>query len=175
MLERVLIAGSGGQGILLIGRILARAGMLCVPHVTYFPAYGAEVRGGTSNCQIVLSDEEIHSPVPSQFEAMLILNQESAQRFIPRRTDSTKVILNTSLCQAPDLGPVTGIKATDIATDLGEIRATNFIMMGAYLATNPCIPAESLEACIRKELAGKPDAIIDLNIEALEIGLNHQL
>ncbi len=171
MLERVLIAGSGGQGILLIGRILARAGMLCIPHVTYFPAYGAEVRGGTSNCQIVLSNEEIHSPVPSQFEAMLILNQESAQRFIPGRSDSTKVILNTSLCQPPDSRSVIGIQATDIANDLGDIRTTNFVMMGAYLATNARIPAESMEACIRKELAGKPAAIIDLNIEALEIGL----
>ena len=172
MLERVLIAGSGGQGILLIGRILARASMSCVPHVTYFPAYGAEVRGGTSNCQIVLSDEEIHSPVPDQFEAMLILNQESATHFIPRRTDSTRIILNTSLGETPDAGPVTAIRATDIANDLGEIRAANFVMMGAYLASNTCIPAEALEDCIRKEFAGKPAALIDLNIEALEIGLN---
>ncbi len=174
MLERVLIAGSGGQGILLIGRILARAGMNCVPHVTYFPAYGAEVRGGTSNCKIVLSDEEIHSPVPDEFEDMLILNQESADRFLPRRTGNTRVILNTSLCKDPDTGPVTSIRATDTANDLGEIRVANFVMMGAYLALSDCVPAEALEACIRMELAGKPTALIDLNIEALEIGLNHE-
>ncbi|MBL7076474.1 MAG: 2-oxoacid:acceptor oxidoreductase family protein [Kiritimatiellae bacterium] len=174
MLERVLIAGSGGQGILLIGRILARAGMLCVPHVTYFPAYGAEVRGGTSNCQIVLSDEEIHSPVPDQFEAMLILNQESAKRFLPRRSDTTRVVLNTSLCDVTDSDSLTTIPATDIANDLGEIRCANFVMMGAYLASSNCVPAEALEECIRMELAGKPPALIDLNIEALEIGLNHE-
>ncbi len=174
MLERVLIAGSGGQGILLIGRILAQGGMSGVPHVTYFPAYGAEVRGGTSNCQIVLSSEEIHSPVPDQFEAMLILNQESAIRFIPRRTDNTRVILNTSLCEAPDAGPVSAIRATDIANDLGDIRVANFVMMGAYLASNDCVPAEALEDCIRNELSGKPKALIDLNIKALEIGMNHR-
>jgi 2-oxoglutarate ferredoxin oxidoreductase subunit gamma len=174
MLERVLIAGSGGQGILLIGRILARAGMDSVPHVTYFPAYGAEVRGGTSNCQIVMSDDEIHSPVPDEFEAMLILNQESANRFLSRRTENTRVVLNISLCEDPGTGPVIGIPATDIANDLGEIRVANFVMMGAYLSSSDCVPVEALEECIRLELAGKPAALIDLNIEALEIGLNHE-
>lgn len=172
MLERVLIAGSGGQGVLLIGRILARTGMSCVPHVTYFPAYGAEVRGGTSNCQIVLSDAEIHSPVPDQFEAMLILNQESADRFLPQRTDTTRVVLNTSLCKAPAGEVACGIAASDIANKLGDTRVANFVMLGAYLAANDDIAVETVKTCIGNELSGKPSALVDMNINALDIGLS---
>ncbi len=173
MLERVLIAGSGGQGILLIGKILAKAGMLCVPHVTYFPAYGAEVRGGTSNCQVVMSDDEIHSPIPDQFEAMLILNQESTDRFLAQSTDRTRIVLNRSLCRPENGTAVIDVNATDIANELGEIRVANFVMLGAYLASGSCVPIEAMEACIRSELRGKPQDLIDLNIKALELGLNH--
>ena len=172
MLERILIAGSGGQGILLIGRLLARSAMQSVPHVTYFPAYGAEVRGGTSNCQIVLSSDEIHSPVPEQYDSMLILNQESALRFLPTRTATTRVILNTALCEPVGDPHVVSVRATDIANELGEIRAANFVMLGAYLAGKTVVPLTAIEEGIRHELAGKPEALIAMNIEALEIGLN---
>jgi 2-oxoglutarate ferredoxin oxidoreductase subunit gamma len=174
MLERVLIAGSGGQGILLIGRVLARASMLSVPHVTYFPAYGAEVRGGTSNCQIVLSDDEIHSPVSDRFEAMLIMNPESAARYLPQRTAETRVVLNSSLCDPMDDERVSHVPATDIANEMGDTRVANFVMLGAYLAQNGIVPVTALEFGIRNELAGKRAALIDANIKALEIGLNRE-
>jgi 2-oxoglutarate ferredoxin oxidoreductase subunit gamma len=175
MLERVLIAGSGGQGVLLIGRLLARAAMDCVPHVTYFPSYGAEVRGGTSNCQVVLSGAEIHSPLSDRFEAMLILNQESTARFLPRRSADTLVVLNTSLCDPGEDGRIVSIRATDIANELGEIRVANFVMLGAYLARHPVVSAETIERCIREELEGKSPALVDMNIEAFGVGLRSVL
>ncbi len=172
MLERVLIAGAGGQGVLSIGHLLARSGITAFPHVTYYPSYGAEVRGGTCHCQVILSNEEIHSPVSDQLETMLILNQESAVRFLPQRACDTLVILNTSLCDPVADPNVIGVKATDIASDIGEIRAANVVMLGVYLARRGVVPVEMIEDRIRDAFTGKPTSLIDLNIKALEIGLH---
>ncbi len=172
MLERVLIAGAGGQGVLSIGHLLARAGMTAFPHLTYFPAYGAEVRGGTCHCQVILSDEEICSPVSDQFDTIMILNSESAARFLSQRTDNTLVVLNTSLCDPLEGANVINIKATDIASEIGQIKVANVVMLGAYLARRAIVPVELVEARIRDAFTNKSTALIDKNIEALEIGLH---
>jgi len=172
MLERVLIAGAGGQGVLSIGHLLARTGVTTFPHVTYYPAYGAEVRGGTCHCQVILSDEEIYSPVSDRLDTIMILNHESAVRFLPQREDNTLVVLNTSLCDPLEDANVINIKATDIASEIGQIKVANVVMLGAYLARRTVVPVELVEARIRDAFTGKPTALINKNIEALGIGLH---
>ena len=94
MLERIFIAGSGGQGVLTTGKLLASVAVDHVDHLTFFPSYGAEVRGGTSNCQVVFSSNEIASPVSEEFDTLIIMNQESANVFLDRQTPDALVLLN---------------------------------------------------------------------------------
>ena len=171
MLERILIAGSGGQGILLAGKLLATVAVKSVPHVTFFPSYGAEVRGGTSNCQVILSSGEIHSPVSEEFDAMMIMNRESAEKFLPQKAKNGLVILNISMCGKPDDASAVLVSATDTANQIGDTRVANFIMLGAFLARKQVVRPEDVEETTREILAGKNTALVDLDIKALRTGL----
>lgn len=171
MLERLLIAGAGGQGILLIGRLVATVAVKDIPHITFFPAYGAEVRGGTSNCQVVLSSKEISSPVVERFDSMIIMNQASADRFLPQITENCLVIINSSLCKVPASPPTVAINATELADQLGDTRVANFIMLGAYLAGKQLVSPSNIEKGIEQVFRGKSRALIDLNIKAFRAGL----
>jgi len=171
MHERILIAGSGGQGIIILGKVLATVATHTVPHVTFFPAYGAEVRGGTSNCQIVLSDEEIPSPVSEQFDSILMLNQVSLDRFLPALTPGGQVVANSSLCATEKIAGIIAIPASEEAIALGNSRCTNFIMLGAYLAMNPVVPADGVSDTIADTFAAKGTAVVDLNRRAFARGI----
>src|SRR5512140_1641179 len=101
MYQDVMIAGFGGQGVLLAGKLLAYAGMLEDRHVTWFPSYGAEIRGGTANCTVIISDKEIGSPVVSHPSVMIILNEVSFQKFENKIQQGGLLFLNTSLVHVP--------------------------------------------------------------------------
>src|SRR5574340_124994 len=124
MYQDVMIAGFGGQGVLLAGKLLAYAGMLEGKQVTWFPSYGAEVRGGTANCTVIISDREIGSPVVQHPSAMLIMNDASFVKFEQRIMPSGRLFLNTSLIVRPssrkDISRIE-IRANDIAEGLGDI------------------------------------------------------
>ncbi len=173
MLERVLIAGYGGQGIVLSGRLLATAAVTAgIANVTFIPAYGAEVRGGTSNGQVVLSSSKIASPVCDAFDTVMILNQQSLDRFTDHVTSTDLLIVNTSLCCADNLNAAVTVSATEQAETLGDVRAANFLMIGAYLARRKHIPVDALIQATRTLLSGKPQDLIDLNVRALRAGLD---
>ena len=135
MYQDVIIAGFGGQGVLLVGKLLAHAGMLEGKHVTWFPSYGAEIRGGTANCTVIIADSEIGSPVIRNPSSMLILNEASYRKFEPRLQQGGQLFLNTSLVQWPgtreDIARI-DIKANDIAEELGDIRIANMVMPVSY-------------------------------------------
>ncbi|MFO7871599.1 MAG: 2-oxoacid:acceptor oxidoreductase family protein [Kiritimatiellia bacterium] len=171
MLERVLMAGSGGQGIITIGKLFASTCLDTVPHITFFPAYGAEVRGGTSNCQVILSSEEIPSPVSEVYDSMLIMNQASLDRFFGRASDSSLLIVNTSMCRPPDHPNVAGVDATQAAHSLGNAKAANFIMLGKYIGSRHILKPDLLDDGIRKLFAGKGRDLVELNIKAFHKGL----
>ena len=172
MIERILIAGSGGQGVILIGRTLASMAIRHVPHVTFFPSYGAEVRGGTSACQIMLSSKQIASPLSEKFDAMIIMNQAGCDYFIKQISKDCLLVINTSLCKTPSNHPRTlTVDATRMADALGDTRVANFIMLGAYLSARPMLTPQQAETGIRKMLSGKKIALIDLNIKAFRAGL----
>lgn len=173
MLESILVAGAGGQGIVFIGRTMAAAAAQTVPHVTFFPAYGAEVRGGTSNCQVILSSEEIASPVADEFDCMLIMNQISLDRFLPQRKPDGIVVVDTSLCDAPADPYMAGIAATELANRLGDVRVANVVVFGAFLAARQIISPVKVEEAIRQFLAKKASSpLVDLNIKALHLGIS---
>ena len=144
MHERVIIAGAGGQGIILTGKLLASAALQHVAHITFFPSYGAEVRGGVSKCQVVLSSEEIASPVSARFDSAIIMNQASLDRYLPNVEPGGVVIVNASLCRPPPGTAAVAVPATEQAIELGDVRVANFIMLGACLRMKPLVPSSTL-------------------------------
>src|SRR5512135_1109880 len=136
MYQDVMIAGFGGQGVLVAGKLLAYAGMLEGRRVTWFPSYGAEIRGGTANCTVIISSGEIGSPVTQHPSAMIILNEASFMKFVKRIEKGGRLFLNTSLVQVPSTRPDIAridMRATGIAEELGDIRIANMVMLGAFL------------------------------------------
>jgi 2-oxoglutarate ferredoxin oxidoreductase subunit gamma len=173
MYQDVMIAGFGGQGVLLAGKLLAYAGMLEGKHVTWFPSYGAEIRGGTANCTVIISSEEIGSPVVQKPSAMMIFNEASFKKFEKRIRQNGQLFLNTSLVQAaPTRSDLTRIevKANDIAEDLGDIRISNMVMLGAFLKKTSVVTMDSVIAAIREVLPARRQSLIPLNENALRRG-----
>ena len=171
MLERVIFAGSGGQGVLTIGKMVAEVGLDCVSHVTYFPSYGTEVRGGTANCQVILSDEEIASPIADIVDSIFIMNQPSLERFLPRLKKNGAAFINSSMAEPDITDPrIVALPVTDIANDLGDVRAANVILLGAYIADKGWASREKFENLLKKRLGSKGTELVSLNIKALERG-----
>jgi 2-oxoglutarate ferredoxin oxidoreductase subunit gamma len=173
MYQDVMIAGFGGQGVLLAGKLLAYAGMLEGRHVTWFPSYGAEVRGGTANCTVIISSDEIGSPVVQSPSAMLIFNEASFKKFEKRIKRAGNLFLNTSLVQErPTRTDITRIeiKANQIAEDLGDIRIANMVMLGAYLEKTGVVALESVLTALKQVLPARRHSPISLNERALRCG-----
>lgn len=173
MLERLVIAGSGGQGVILAGRLLAAAALETVPQITFFPSYGAEVRGGASSCQVTLSSDEISSPLSSDIDSILLMSQESLRLFSPQLTPQTLIMVNQSLCKAPPGMRSHLVPASEMANQIGDMRVANFIMLGAYLKQKPVVLPAAIEAGIRDYLSGKEPRVTELNLKAFRSGMEY--
>ena len=175
MKEEILIAGFGGQGIMVAGKLLAYAGMLENKYVTYFPSYGAEVRGGTANATVIISDEEIPSPVSWHPDVLLALNLPSCHKFGPRLNKGGMLIANTTLIdqvfKRPDL-TIIKIPATSMAHELGSPRSANMIMLGAYLRRKKSLSLENMEKGLSLLFPGRKD-LQAINKKALRLGYNY--
>ncbi len=172
MEHQVIIAGFGGQGVMLIGKILAHAGMKEGKEVSWLPSYGPEMRGGTSNCTVVVSDEPVGSPLVYRPSAVIAMNEPSVGKFEPRVAPGGVLLVNTSLARGgrsrTDVR-VVEIAANDIAAAVGNARAANMAALGAYLGATGSVSLETVETVIREMLAGKPQ-VIESNLEALRRG-----
>jgi 2-oxoglutarate ferredoxin oxidoreductase subunit gamma len=168
-----MIAGFGGQGVLVAGKLLAHAGMLEGKRVTWFPSYGAEIRGGTANCTVIISDEEIGSPVVQQPSALLVLNEASCVKFEKRIRPQGLLFLNTSLVQCrltrTDITRI-DIEANDIAGELGDIRIANMVMLGAFLKRTGVVALGSVLEALKAVLPTRRHSLIPLNERALRCG-----
>jgi 2-oxoglutarate ferredoxin oxidoreductase subunit gamma len=173
MYQDVMIAGFGGQGVLLAGKVLAYAGMIEGKHVTWFPSYGAEIRGGTANCTVIISTDEIGSPVVQNPSAMLIFNDASFKKFERRIKQGGILFLNTSLVREmptrPDITRI-DIRANDIADKLGDIRIANMVMLGTLLKMTGVVAMESVLAALKQVLPARRHSLIPLNESAIERG-----
>lgn len=165
------VAGFGGQGILLLGEIIAEAGMLTGKHVTWLPSYGPEMRGGTANCQVVLSDSRIGTPLVSNPNVLIAMNRPSFEKFADDIAEGGVILYDSSLIQdvnVPDGIRGFAIPATQIASDLGNTRVANVVMLGAYMAINPSLSHEAAMASIKLHIRKKE--LLGLNENALRKG-----
>ena len=174
MLVKTIIAGFGGQGVLSIGLSLAQAAMLEGRYVTYLPSYGAEVRGGTANCTVAISDEEIASPIASTPEFVIAMNQPSLMRFQNQIQSGGVLFLNSSLAQA-DISrgdiEVVQVPADTIAEELGNRKSANMVMLGAFIKRSNLVSLDSVFEGLKETLKGK-QKLMDINKEALNVGYN---
>ncbi|HUS57090.1 MAG TPA: 2-oxoacid:acceptor oxidoreductase family protein [Planctomycetota bacterium] len=172
MLEKVIMAGFGGQGLLFMGKLVAQAMMNQGKHVTYFPSYGAEVRGGTANCHVIISDDDIHSPVADQASTLVIMNTLSYERFAASLQPDGLMFLNTSIVDKYEqtTGTIVPIAATDEANDLGNARVGNMIMMGAYVEARNLMSFDTLIEYLSKTLTTKKPEMLKVNIAAVTLG-----
>ncbi|MCX7590635.1 MAG: 2-oxoacid:acceptor oxidoreductase family protein [Kiritimatiellae bacterium] len=172
MRERLLIAGAGGQGTLLIGKLLAGVALKTIPNVTFFPSYGIEVRGGTSSCQVVLSSEEIASPICESFDSMILMNKASLIRFSQLGGDGCLRIVGIPPVESIRLAGAIHIPALQIADKLGSTRVANFVLLGVYLARKPVVPVVDIEEELARMMKDKTPEFFELNLRAFHAGLN---
>ncbi len=173
MLIKTVFSGFGGQGVLMMGYVLAVAGMRNGKNVTYLPAYGAEVRGGTANCTVAIADEEIASPVASSPEFVVVMNRPSLQQFQNIVQSGGGLFMNASMI---DSRPVRGdieileIPANGLAKKLGSDRLANMVMLGAYLRKTSLVPLPVTQKAVEEIFKGKGKSIVTLNKRALRVG-----
>ena len=171
---KIVIAGFGGQGVVLAGNILARAAVIENKNVTGMVSYGVEMRGGTANSTVVISDEEIASPCIERPNAAMILNQPSLDKFEDTLEPNSIVLLNSSLIDremARDDIKTATVEATAIARELGNVRVANIVALGAFVKSTGVVKIESIAKAIRQLFAEKKPGLAEINIKALEQGV----
>lgn len=173
--EEVMIAGFGGQGIILAGKLLAQTAMDSGFETTYMPSYGAEMRGGTANSMIIVSDSPVASPVIDRPTSLIAMNKASMQKFSPRVKAGGLIVLNKSLVDIPihdiaDNVTVLELPADDIAIELGNPRVANMVALGAYLQMMGKINVNQSAASLPKVLAKRYHNTLDINVKALRMG-----
>ena len=178
MIKKSAFAGSGGQGVLMMGYILALSVMRDGKNVTYLPSYGAEVRGGTANCTVAVSDEEIASPVASSPDYAVVLNKPSMIKYQGMIKSNGLLIVNSSLL---DIDPhredveVIKVPANEIAQELGNERTMNMIMLGAFVAKTEITTPDSLMNGLGEVLNVKKASVLELNRKGMERGAEYVL
>lgn len=170
MTERVILIGYGGQGMMLFGRLLAKAAMLDGKQVTFFPSYGTEVRGGAASYHLIVSTEEIYSPVVEEADTIITMNQLSYFKLKDYLKPSSLLFINSSLVkEVKSLGEINiyRIPATEIASELGNVVASNMVMMGAYNTIKNLVPLALFLECLRSSLSGRKLPLFEINKLAL--------
>jgi len=172
MLIKTIFAGFGGQGVLSMGLSLAQAAMVEGKNVTYLPAYGVEVRGGTANCTVAISDEEIASPVASSPEYIVAMNQPSLDRFQNQIASGGLLFVNSSLIEAEisrgDI-EIVEVPASGIAEELGSPKSANMVMLGALTKKSNLVSISTLIEGLKDTLKNK-EKLIAINKKALMAG-----
>lgn len=175
MNTNLVISGFGGQGILLCGNLLAESAMAQGYNVTFFPSYGVEMRGGTANCTVVISDREIGSPVVSAPEVVIAMSEQAREKFEPRLQPNGIFILNSSLAQTEQVSradlELLAFPFNQLASELGNVRLANMIALGVYLAKKPVVSLETMEAVLKKRLESKSPQLVEANLQAIKKGL----
>jgi 2-oxoglutarate ferredoxin oxidoreductase subunit gamma len=175
----VLIAGFGGQGVLLAGNLLSYAALDGGKNVSYFPAYGVEKRGGTATCTVVIADGDVGSPVVGSPSVLIALNQGSLERFGMRVRPGGICIINSSLADAATLTrddiTVIPVAMNEIASDLGDPRMVNMVALGAYVALTSAVSIASLGDALKEALPERNHRFIPANLKAIETGAESAL
>ena len=175
MKEEIIIAGFGGQGVLSMGKILAYGGIMQDQEVSWLPSYGPEMRGGTCNVSVVLSDKKISSPVLSKFDTAVILNQQSMDKFENQVKPGGLLIYDTNgITRHPvrkDI-KICRIDAVEEAAKLGNAKAYNMVVLGAYRKMKPVVTMENVLKGLKKSLPPRRHNLIPMNEQAITVGMN---
>lgn len=170
MIQKLFFAGSGGQGIILMGQMVAYAAMYENREVTFLPSYGPEMRGGTANCTVVVSDMPVSSPLIYEADVVVAMNLPSMTRFEPLVKAGGKLFYNSSLIpEVPGRSDIEAIAvpANDMAAELGNGRAANMVMLGAVIHGANVAGVEAMDRIMRKVFSGKKAGLLELNRKAL--------
>lgn len=168
--HKLIIAGFGGQGVMLIGQMIAYAGMLEGKEVTWMPSYGPEMRGGTANCTVIVSDKKINSPVISEATSVVAMNLPSMIKFEDMVIPGGKLFVNRSLIKEKpkrDDVDVYNIDANEIAASLHSDKVSNMVILGAIARVTGVVKPESIEKVMEKLFTGNKSRLIPLNMQAL--------
>ena len=173
---RIIIGGFGGQGILFLGRILAYTGMLENKQVTWFPSYGAEIRGGTANCTVIVSDELIGSPIVEHPDILIVMSDASLHKFQSRLQKNGMLILDSSLIKNPVLRPdieVIAVPATEISSKNGTTKSANMVLLGAVIAMSGILKKASIFEALERTISesNSNNNIININKKAINEGI----
>ena len=176
MTTQILIAGFGGQGVLFAGKCLAYEGLFEDKQVSWLPSYGPEMRGGTANCSVILSDEPVGSPIVSNPDVLIAMNLPSLDKYENETVSGGMIFVDSSLIERKvkrEDVKAFYIPATRIANELGIPTLANMILLGAIVKETGCVSDEHLEEGLRHAVPARHADLIDLNIKALEIGKNY--
>ena len=176
MQTEIITAGFGGQGVLFTGQLLTYAAMDEGREVTWIPSYGPEMRGGTANCIVVISDEEIGSPMVSDPQAVIAMNLPSLDKYEGKVRPGGVLVVNESMVDRAvsrqDI-KVVMVKANEIAEELGDKRMMNMVLLGALIANLPVIPLQAIEKALAGHLPERHHKMLPKNYEALKRGAAH--
>lgn len=171
--EEIIVAGFGGQGVLSLGMSLAYAGMIEGKEISWMPSYGPEMRGGTANCMVIISDRQISSPILSQFDTAIILNQPSMDKFAGRVKPGGLLLYESGNILQPSTRTdieMIGINATSEALLMKNAKVMNMIILGAYLALRPVVSMDSVMHALEKVLPEKYHHLLPVNKMAMQRG-----
>jgi 2-oxoglutarate ferredoxin oxidoreductase subunit gamma len=173
MHHEIIISGFGGQGALFAGQLMSYAGLEEGRHVTWIPSYGPEMRGGTANCTVIISDEEIGSPLVRNPSAAIVMNPPSFDRFEPLMKKDGVLVVNMSLVstvsQRKDIR-VIPVPANEIATELGTVQMANVVMVGALVAAAGVLKFETLDRVLEEHISARHRDKLETNKQALRRG-----
>jgi len=177
MKEEIIFSGFGGQGIMLMGKLLAQAAAEENKFVTWIPAYGAEVRGGTAYCAVVICDEEIASPMVNNPTSVIVMNEPSLKKYESKVEKDGLLVVNSSLTKIKasrqDIR-VIYVPATDIAQKIGNAKVANMAALSAYLVGKGIVKLETLKKILKQEaIANKKEALLAVNEQAIEEGAKY--
>ena len=177
MTNQILIAGFGGQGVLFAGTFLAYKGLLEEKQISWLPSYGPEMRGGTANCSVIISDEPVGSPIVSNPDALIAMNLPSLDKYEPAVAPGGKVFIDSTLIDRKALRDDIDayyIPATKMAADAGIPTLANMIILGKMIKETGAVSFENLLDAMKKVVSAKRAELMDVNIKALETGYNYQ-
>ena len=174
---QILIAGFGGQGVLFAGKFLAYKGLLEDLQVSWLPSYGPEMRGGTANCSVILSDDPVGSPIITEPDVLIAMNLPSLQKYVNSVVPGGQIYLDSTLIaekvERTDV-EVFYVPATQMAKDEGITTLANMIIVGQLLENNPELSFEGAEDTVKKLVPAKKAALVDLNLKALQLGKEYK-
>ncbi|MDH3322420.1 MAG: 2-oxoacid:acceptor oxidoreductase family protein [Flavobacteriaceae bacterium] len=174
MTEEIIIAGFGGQGVLSMGKILAYSGIMQDQEVSWMPSYGPEMRGGTANVAVILSDERISSPILNEFDTAIILNQQSMDKFEGMVKPGGLLLYDPNgISRHPERKDISiaTIEAAKEASDLSNKKTYNMVILGAFLKVHPIVLMDNVHKGLEKSLPERHHHLIPLNEEAIRVGM----